>query len=160
MKYTPLLLLFLLPFGIFAQYESDVSHLKGMRYVYMDIDTTGTSKVSQTEKVDLSDIVELQLRRADIEIRPFVVNEPERNVPLLLVKVNTDQRSQSGQFELVLEIRDFVTINRNKKEAVATTFSFSRSASISGVGNEVDLMKTELRELMSEFTVTFREQNP
>lgn len=64
----------------------------------------------------------------------------------------------TGQFELILRVRDHVTIDRKKEKTVATTFELSRT--VSANANEVDTIKAELRELMSAFVMIFRQENP
>jgi len=110
------------------------------------------------ERLDLSDIMELQLRRGEIELRSFIANKPELNVPLIELSIDTSNRVSTGQFDLVLRVRDHVTIDRNKDKTVATTFELRRTARSDA--NEVDTIKAALRELMAEFVVIFRQENP
>ena len=110
------------------------------------------------ERLDLSDIMELQLRRGEIELRSFIANKPDLNVPLIELSIDTSNRVATGQFDLILCIRDNVTIDRNKDKIVATTFELRRTARADV--NEVDTIKAELRELMAEFVTIFRLQNP
>jgi hypothetical protein len=110
------------------------------------------------ERLDLSDIMELQLRRGDIELRSFIANKPELSVPLIELSIDSSNRVSTGQFDLVLRVRDHATIDRNKEETVATTFELSRT--VSANANEIDTIKAELRELMSAFVMIFRQENP
>jgi hypothetical protein len=108
--------------------------------------------------MDLSDIMELQLRRGEIELRSYIANKPDLNVPLIELSIDSAGRVNTGKFELVLRIRDHVTIDRNKEKTVATIFEMRRSARADV--NEIDTMKSELRELMAEFVAVYRQQNP
>jgi len=110
------------------------------------------------ERLDLSDIMELQLRRGDIELRGFIANKPELNVPLVELSIDTSSRVSTGQFDLILRVRDFVTIDRNKDKTVATTFELRRTARSDA--NEVETIKAELRELMAEFVAIYHTENP
>ena len=114
------------------------THLRGINFLYMNIDTSFATEVTPTERLDLSDIMELQLRRGNIELRNFIANKPELNVPLIVLSIDTSSRVSTGQFELILQVRDHVTIDRN----------------------EVDTIKAELRELMAEFVTIFSQENP
>ena len=155
-------LLCLLPLFLCLQLQvsgvENATHLQGINFLYMNIDTSFATEVTSTERLDLSDIMELQLRRGDIELRSFIANQPEINVPLIELSIDTSSRVESGQFDLVLRVRDHVTIDRNQEKTVATTFELRRTARADV--NEVDTIKAELRELMSEFVAIFRQENP
>ncbi len=136
----------------------DASHLRGINFLYMNIDTSFATEVTMSERLDLSEIMELQLRRGEIDLRTFIANKPELNVPLVELSIDTASRAASGQFDLILRVRDHVTIDRNKEKAVAIIFEMRRAAR-SDI-NEIDAMKSELRELMAEFVTIFLQQNP
>lgn len=142
------------------QAAEDDSHLKGIRYLHMEVDTADASNVKPSEQLDMSDIVELQLRRGDIDLRPYVVNKPEENIPLVEVRVDTASRAGAGEFELVLRVYDHVTIDRNKEQTIATIYEMRRRASSSSGSAQIEAIKSELRELMSDFVNVFRAQNP
>ena len=137
--------------------EKNASHLRGINFLYMNIDSSFASEVTAMERLDLSDIMELQLRRGNIELRSFIANKPELNVPLIELSIDTSNRVSTGQFDLVLRVRDHVTIDRNKEKTVATTFELGRTARANA--NEIDTIKAELRELMSAFVMIFRKEN-
>ena len=137
--------------------EENASHLRGINFLYMNIDSSFASEVTAMERLDLSDIMELQLRRGDIELRSFIANKPELNVPIIELSIDTSNRVSTGQFDLVLRVRDHVTIDRNKEKTVATTFELGRTARANA--NEIDTIKAELRELMSAFVMIFRQEN-
>ena len=138
--------------------EENASHLRGINFFYMNIDSSFATEVTAMERLDLSDIMELQLRRGDIELRSFIANKPELNVPIIELSIDTSNRVSTGQFDLVLRVRDHVTIDRNKEKTVATTFELGRTARAHA--NEIDTIKAELRELMSAFVMIFRQENP
>ncbi|MCH2074501.1 MAG: hypothetical protein MK130_06535 [Puniceicoccaceae bacterium] len=138
--------------------EENASHLRGINFLYMNIDSSFATEVTAMERLDLSDIMELQLRRGDIELRSFIANKPELNVPIIELSIDTSNRVSTGQFDLVLRVRDHVTIDRNKEKTVATTFELGRTARANA--NEIDTIKAELRELMSAFVMIFRQENP
>ena len=142
----------------FLYAEENASHLRGINFFYMNIDSSFATEVTAMERLDLSDIMELQLRRGDIELRTFIANKPELNVPLIELSIDTSNRVTTGQFDLVLLVRDHVTIDRNKEKTVATTFELGRTARANA--NEIDTIKAELRELMSAFVMIFRRENP
>ena len=148
-------LLVCLQSSLFA--AENASHLRGINFFYMNIDSSFATEVSAMERLDLSDIMELQLRRGDIELRSFIANKPELNVPLIELSIDTSNRVSTGQFDLVLRVRDHVTIDRNKEKTVATTFELGRTARANA--NEIDTIKAELRELMSAFVMIFRQEN-
>ena len=54
--------------------EENASHLRGINFLYMNIDSSFATEVTAMERLDLSDIMELQLRRGDIELRSFIAN--------------------------------------------------------------------------------------
>lgn len=162
-SYKPMrYLLYLLPLLLCLQSSlsavENASHLRGINFFYMNIDNSFAAEVTAMERLDLSDIMELQLRRGEIELRSYIANKPELNVPLIELSIDTSNRVSTGQFDLVLRVRDHVTIDRNKDKTVATTFELRRSARADA--NEVDTIKAELRELMSEFIIIFRQENP
>jgi hypothetical protein len=158
MRYLPCLLFLFLGLNSQLAAAENSTHLRGINFFYMNIDTSFASEVTAMERLDLSEIMELQLRRGDIELRSFIANKPELNVPLIELSIDTSKRVATGQFELILSVRDHVTIDRNQDKTVATTFELSRQARADV--NEVDTIKTTLRELMAEFVTIFRQENP
>ena len=142
---------------VFAE-ESKHESLRGLTFLHMQIGKTFDDEVTRSELLDLNDIMELQLRRGAIDVRPYIANRPELNVPILVLSIDTSERLKTGQFDLVLQVRDRVTINRNKSEVVATTYELRRSGRAES--NEVETIKQELREIMAEFVDLYREQNP
>lgn len=135
----------------------NATHLRGIHFLYMNIDTSFATEVTAMERLDLSDIMELQLRRGDIELRNYIANKPDLNVPLVELSIDTSDRAATGQFDLILRVRDYVTIDRNKDKTVATTFELRRRARADA--NEVEIIKAELRELMAEFVTIFHSEN-
>lgn len=138
--------------------QENVSHLRGINFLYMNIDTSFATGVTASERMDLSDIMELQLRRSEVDLRTYIANKPGLNVSLVEFSIDTSNRVSSGNFDLVLKVRDHVTIDRNKEKTVATIFEMRRAARADV--NEIDTMKAELRELMAEFVTVYRQQNP
>ena len=149
-------LLICLQFSLFA--SENVSHLRGINFFYMNIDSLFATEVTAMERLDLSDIMELKIRRGDIELRSFIANKPELNVPLIELSIDTSNRVSTGQLDLLLLLRDHVTIDRNKEEMVATSFELGHTARANA--NEVNTIKAELRELMSDFVMIFCQENP
>jgi hypothetical protein len=78
-------------------------------------------------------------------------------VPLIELSIDSSNRVSTGEFDLVLRVRDYVTIDRNKEKTVATTFELSRTARANA--SEIDTIKAELRELMAAFVAIFRQEN-
>ena len=152
----------LIPLALSAQFTplENASNLKGINYLYMNINTSLAGDISNAEKLDLSDIMELQLRRADINLRPYVINAPTENVPLVELLIDSKSSRGLGDTELILRVYDFVTIERNKTRTVATTFRMSRSSQVKGSANGIDVLKSDLRALMADFVDVFTEQNP
>ena len=138
--------------------QENPSHLRAINFLYMHIDTTLATEVTSTERLDLSEIMELQLRRGNIALRTYIANEPELNVPLIVLSIDTATKTSSGQFDLILRLHDHITIDRNREKTVATVFEMRRTAR-SDI-NEVDAMKAELRQLMADFVSIFHQQNP
>ena len=138
--------------------QENPSHLRAINFLYMHIDTTLATEVTSTERLDLSEIMELQLRRGNIALRTYIANEPELNVPLIELSIDTATKTSSGQFDLILRLHDHITIDRNREKTVATVFEMRRTAR-SDI-NEVDAMKAELRQLMADFVSIFHQQNP
>ncbi|MDP4880438.1 MAG: hypothetical protein NWR36_11175, partial [Opitutales bacterium] len=66
---------FILPFLVLFQLVSNaadnVSHLKGINFLYMNVDTGLATDVKLAERLDLTDIMELQLRRGGIMLSPL-----------------------------------------------------------------------------------------
>ncbi len=136
------------------------AHLKGIYSLYMTVDTSMASDIQSSERLDLNDIMELQLRRGNVALNTYVLNQPEVNIPLIRLSVDTSSRIASGEFELIVQVRDFVTIDRNSEKTVATVFEMRRRGSSSSGSKQVEVIKAELRDMMSDFVTTFREVNP
>ena len=109
------LILSFLVYVPFAAAMNDASnaHLKGMYSLYMMVDTSMANDVKASERLDLNDIMELQLLRGKIDLNTYVINQPEVNIPLIKLSIDTSSRIASGEFELIVQIQDFVTIDRN-----------------------------------------------
>ncbi|CAA6696803.1 MULTISPECIES: hypothetical protein [unclassified Lentimonas] len=143
-----------------AANEANSSHLKGIYSLYMTVDTSMATDIQLSERLDLNDIMELQLRRGDVDLNTYVLNQPEVNIPLVELSIDTSSRIASGEFELVVKVRDFVTIDRNGEKTVATVFEMRRRGSSSSGSKQVEVIKKELRDMMGDFVTTFREVNP
>ena len=155
----------LLSFLISAQFaaaldETNSAHLKGIYSLYMIVDTSMATDIQASERLDLNDIMELQLRRGDVDLNTYVLNQPEVNIPLIELSIDTSSRIASGEFELIVKVRDFVTIDRNGEKTVATVFEMRRRGSSSSGSKQVEVIKAELRDLMGDFVTVFRESNP
>ena len=147
------------PFATAAD-DANSAHLKGIYSLFMTVDTSMASDVQMSERLDLNDIMELQLRRGNIELNTYVLNQPEINIPLIRLSVDTSSRIASGEFELILQVRDFVTIDRNGEKAVATIYEMRRRGSSSSGSKQTEVIKAELRDMMGDFVTTFRDVNP
>lgn len=143
-----------------AMDEGKSAHLKGMRSLYMTVDTSMAMDIQSSERLDLNDILELQLRRGKIDLNTYVMNQPEVNIPLIKLSVDTSSRIASGEFELIVQVRDFVTIDRNGEKTVATVYEMRRRGSSSSGSKQVEVIKSELRDMMGDFVTTFRDVNP
>lgn len=154
-----LFLLCLLPIALAAQTVEDerATLLKGINYIYMNVDTTLAPKISSSENMDISEIVELYLRRADITLRPYVLNAPESNVPLLELTVKIAPSRGGDQYEIILRVHDYVTIDRNKERIVTTIFEMNRETM--PASGDVDAIKSKLRDLMADFISIFNQKN-
>ena len=161
MRRICLLLSFLLSVQfVAAANEANSSHLKGIYSLYMTVDTSMATDIQLSERLDLNDIMELQLRRGDVDLNTYVLNQPEVNIPLVELSIDTSSRIASGEFELIVQVRDFVTIDRNGEKTVATVFEMRRRGSSSSGSKQVEVIKKELRDMMADFVTTFREVNP
>ncbi|WP_269526455.1 hypothetical protein [Coraliomargarita parva] len=140
----------------FLSAAEEDSHLRGINHLYMKVDTSGALGIKPGEQIDYSDIVELQLRRGDIRLRPYVVNQPEGNIPVLEISIT----STANSYDLLLRVRDYVTIDRNNEKTVATIFEMERGSGSVVTGSAMeDAIKSSLRDLMTDFVTVFRQQN-
>lgn len=153
-----LALLHLVIAPLHAAEEDSQEHLRGLNFLHMQIDASLDQEVSAMQRLDLSDILELQLRRREIDIRPIILNRPDLSVPTLVLSIDTSDRLKTGEFELVLQVRDRVIIKRNRNEVVATTYELRRSGRAES--NEVATIKAVLRDLTADFAEIYRQQNP
>ncbi|PXA03279.1 hypothetical protein DDZ13_12700 [Coraliomargarita sinensis] len=153
-------LFLVLPITLIAQTteRGEASHLKGINYLYMNVDTSLAPRITSAERLDISDIVELQLRRADINLRPYVMNAPQTNVPLVEVSIKVAQSRSVDNYELTLKVFDYVTIDRNKQRTIATIYEMQRESV--PTPDDLSSLKSKLRELMSDFVTAFEKQNP
>ena len=152
-------LLVSVPFAA-AMNDASNAHLKGMYSLYMMVDTSMANDVKASERLDLNDIMELQLLRGKIDLNTYVINQPEVNIPLIKLSIDTSSRIASGEFELIVQIQDFVTIDRNGETTVATVYEMRRRGSASSGSKQVEVIKAELRDMMGDFVAVFREVNP
>ncbi|MFW5883557.1 MAG: hypothetical protein ACOCVG_04240 [Verrucomicrobiota bacterium] len=136
-----------------------ISHLEGLNGLHFNVLTTSFQDTDLELRRDLSDIVELELRRAKVPVFEFFSNEPAGNVPLVEVVLDV-QRGARNSFTLRLELRDTVVIERNNIRITATTYATERSGTTpnaDALGSEI---KNTMRTMMAEFTDAYREVNP
>lgn len=155
-----LLLSLLFTVQLCAANVEDASHLKGIRSLYMNVDTSMATDIQSSERLDFNDIMELQLRRGAIDLNTYVLNQPEVNVPLVELLIDTSSRVAAGEFHLTVRVRDFVTIDRNGEKTVATIFEMQRRGNAGSGSKQVEVIKAELRDLMAEFVSIYHDVNP
>ncbi|MGJ3242688.1 MAG: hypothetical protein ACFE0O_07035 [Opitutales bacterium] len=108
---------------------------------------------------DVSDLVELELRREGIPLRAFIANEPDRNYPLLEIVVDIQRQAGRNAFTLQLAVRDYVIIQRNDIVTTATTYGLSQSGSTSTELALLTEIKNQARSLMADFLNDYRAAN-
>lgn len=150
---------FLLVAGVSGN-DDQVGNLREMDKLHMDVNTSDAGEITPSQRLDLSDIMELRLLRGKINLQPYVANEPKANIPLVELRIDTSDRVQTGDFKLVLEVRDHVTIDRNGEETIAKTYEMERSGGTSSGRELVAEIKDELRPLVADFVDKFRSVNP
>jgi len=138
----------------------NVDNLKGMDGIYWRVDTSYAQDISSSERMDLNDIVELQLRRGAITLKPFILNQPNQNIPLLEITVQTVSSTGPDQVMISLKVLDYATIERNSQRTIAKTFELERSTKVNSSSEEADIIKSELREIMAEFVSVYKQANP
>lgn len=160
MRHLLLLSSFLFAIQLCSANVEDASHLKGIRSLYMNVDTSLAKDIQSAKRLDLKDIMELQLRRGAIGLNTYVMNQPDVNIPLVELSIDTSSRVAAGEYHLTLRVRDFVTIDRNGEKVVATVFEMHRSGSTGSGSKQDEVIKAQLRDVMTDFVAIFREANP
>lgn len=154
------ILLFLCAIQLSTANIEDAANLKGIRSLYMNVDTSLAKDIQSAKRLDLNDIMELQLRRGAINLNTYVMNQPDVNIPLVELTIDTSSRVAAGEYHLTLKVRDFVTIDRNGEKTVATVFEMHRSGSTGSTSKQDEVIKAQLRDVMTDFIAIFREANP
>jgi hypothetical protein len=151
----------LAPLSLIAQNpDARVENLTGLSGLHMNVLTTGYQDTDLDLRQDISDLVELELRRAEIDIFEFVANEPEGNIPLLELIVDVERLSGRNTFSLRLSVQDYVIIRRNNIRITATVFEMERSGTTPSEDILAREVKNTVRAIMADFTEAFREVNP
>ncbi|MGB0257983.1 MAG: hypothetical protein ACPGES_04965 [Coraliomargarita sp.] len=138
----------------------NVDNLKGIDGIYWRVDSSYAQDITSSERMDLNDIVELQLRRGAITLRPFILNQPNQNIPLLQIEVSTISNKGPDQIQIALKVFDHAVIERNSQRTIAKTFELKRSTKAGSGSEESDIIKSELREIMAEFVSLYKQANP
>ncbi len=146
--------------NICSAQTDNVDNLRGMDGLHWRVDSSYAQGISSSQRMDLNDIVELQLRRGAITLKPYVLNQPSQNIPLLQIDVATVSNTGPDQIKISLKVLDYATIERNSQRTIAKTFELSRSSKASSGSEEIDIIKAELREIMAEFVGIYKQANP
>ncbi len=141
--------------------NENAGNLKGIDRLCVDVDAETNSLEEKTFiKTELADLMELELRRANIQYREAVFNQPELNFPRITVKARIERRTTGVNYTLSLKIFDHATIKRNGKSIVAETYSRTKVFSKGGDASPIVDVKQEIREMTRQFVEDYRTANP
>lgn len=138
----------------------NIDNLRGMSGLFWNVNTAQVSGLNSSERMDLNDIVELQLRRGAITLKPYILNQPDQNVPLLEISIAINSHTGPDQIEVSLRVFDHATIERNQQRTIAKTYELVRTKSVTKSSEAVEIIKAELREIMTEFVNIYKQANP
>ena len=139
----------------------NAANLKGIDRLCVEVDAETNSLEEKTFiKTELADLLELELRRASIQYREAVFNQPELNYPRISVKARIERRTTGVNYTLTLKIVDHATIVRNGKKILAETYSRSKIFTKGGDASPIVDVKTEVRDLTRQFVEDYRSANP
>lgn len=145
---------------ISAPSQEEFSRLRGINAFYIDVMSQNGDMQDADLRNELRDLIELELRRSNLSIRPLpVVGDTENLSPVLRLNLKFDRGMGRFACELQLEIRDQVDIARNRKSIVATTFQMERSVSTS---SDIFLrrdVKARAREMVNELITGLKKAN-
>ena len=124
--------------------------LRGVSFFFIDVTTSDTRPEDADLRADIRDMLELELRRANITPKDFSGATPETATPLLTIDVRLDRGLGRYNADVVLSVRDNAVISRNKEAVLAQSYASSKRAmgtTDNTLGREV---KTRSRELILE----------
>ncbi|MDR2429444.1 MAG: hypothetical protein LBD14_00815 [Puniceicoccales bacterium] len=138
------------------------SRLRGITHFYIEVTSTGGATGEGELRNELRDLIELELRRANITVRTLTPTDAADVTPVLHLNVRLDRTGGMGRPECVIElnVRDRVSIVRNKEQINATIFELRRPAGITVEQTFARDMKNRTRELMAEFIKGMKKNNP
>lgn len=144
-----------------AAESENAGNLKGIDRLCVEVDAETNSLEEKTFiKTELADLLELELRRANIQYREAVFNQPDLNYPRISVKARIERRTTGVNYTLTLKIVDHATIVRNGKKILAETYSRSKVFTKGGDASPIVDVKTEVRDLTRQFVEDYRTANP
>ncbi len=140
--------------------QEEFSRLRGISAFYIDVASQDGATQDADLRNELRDLIELELRRANLSIRPLpVVGDTENLTPMLRLNLKFDRGMGRFACDMQLEVRDQVEITRNRKTIVATTFQMDRSVSSpSDIFLRRDV-KARTREMVNELISGLKKAN-
>jgi hypothetical protein len=136
-------------------------NLKGIDRLSVEVDAETNSLEEKTFiKTELADLLELELRRANIQYREMVFNQPDLNFPRISVKARIDRRTTGVSYTISLKIVDHATIIRNGRRITAETYVRSKVFTKGGDASPIVDVKTEVRDMTRQFVEDYRSANP
>lgn len=145
----------------YGQRESSSGKLlRGLDQLHMHVVIESERDVDRDMRNQMADVVELELRRAMIPLLPYVVNEPDENIPLLLVSMAVDRNGPRPVTRINLQIIDRVVVARNKENTTATIYSARTDAASNSDATLARDTRDGLRDLMKRFIEDYNAVNP
>lgn len=138
------------------------SRLRGITHFYIEVTSTGGAANEGELRNELRDLIELELRRANIAVRVLAPTDSADVAPVLHLNVRLDRTGGTGRAECVIElnVRDRVSIVRNKEQINAIIFELRRPVGVFAEQGFARDAKNRTRDLMAEFLKGMKKNNP
>lgn len=147
-------------FGQGSEDSAEVGNLKNITRLFMEVNIKSDQDLDKALGVEISDLVELLLRRKNITPRPASLEDPKTSLPRLVITFERlDSSSPRSEYSLTLTILDQVTIKRNNTEIIAETYRLKTGSKRSSDTYMFQDVKNEVRALMQNFIDDYRQAN-
>ncbi|MDR2983107.1 MAG: hypothetical protein LBV12_12795 [Puniceicoccales bacterium] len=137
----------------------DYARVRGITYLYIDVSSSDNSPSDSELRNEMRDIIELELRRANVIIKTLLPTQSPDTTPMLHFHLKFDRGMGRYACNIRLNVRDQVNITRNREQITAITFEVARNVSATSDAALAREIKLKTRELIGEFITGLKKVN-
>jgi hypothetical protein len=135
------------------------ARLRGTPHFYLEVVSAGMNAEEAELRNELRDLLELDLRRANISVKTASPTEVDAVTPVLRLNLKWERSVGRAECILELSVLDKVMVVRNKEVLTATIFEMKRPVNILTDQTAWRDIKGRTRDLLKEFCGGLRRMN-